>query len=122
MQFEENQNEYVFETDFKGIEREKKSYRKGLFVGALGTIFLAIIIIAILMSVFNSRVAGEFLTVGQRHKLGQLNALLDEYFYEDVSDKDKVEGIYKGLFASAGDEYTEYYTPKEYEKLNAELI
>lgn len=121
MQFEENQNEYVFETDFKGIEREKKSYRKGLFVGALGTIFLAIIIIAILMAVFNSRVAGEFLTVGQRHKLGQLNALLDEYYYEDISDKDKVEGIYKGLYASAGDEYTEYYTPKEYEKLNAEL-
>jgi len=121
MNFEENNNEYVFETDFKALANEKKSYRKGLFVGALCTVFLAIVIIAILMAVFNSKLAGDFLTVGQKNKLAQLNAILDEYYYKDISDDDKAEGIYKGLFYSAKDEYTEYYTPKEYEKLNAEL-
>ena len=114
-------NEYTFETDFSNIDGRKKGFRRGVLVGISGTLIVCLLLSFAFMAVLNVRVAGSFMTKGESNKLNQLNKLLDEYYYKDVSNKKKVEGIYKGLFSSTGDDYTEYYTPEEYEKLNAEL-
>ncbi len=54
-------------------------------------------------------------------KLSTLITLLDTYYYEDVNKEDLVNGIYKGLVASLGDPYSEYYTKEEYEDLMTTL-
>ena len=44
-----------------------------------------------------------------------INQLLDKYYYDDIDDSDKIEGLYKGLVESANDPYTVYYTKDEFE-------
>lgn len=49
-------------------------------------------------------------------KLEKLENAIDTYYYgEEVSAQDQREGIYKGLVASLGDPYSEYYTAEELE-------
>ncbi|MBE6030088.1 MAG: S41 family peptidase [Clostridiales bacterium] len=50
-------------------------------------------------------------------KLDYLYDYLKETYYKDLNDADMMDGIYKGLYESAGDPYTNYLTAEEYENL-----
>ena len=50
-------------------------------------------------------------------KINELAALLAVYYYEDVDVDDIRTGLYRGILESAGDKYTTYYTPEEYENM-----
>ncbi len=51
------------------------------------------------------------------NKINKLEALIDQYYMEDVEDEDLAEGIYKGLLKSLNDPYSCYYTADEYKAL-----
>jgi carboxyl-terminal processing protease len=50
-------------------------------------------------------------------KLLDLEQLIEEEYYEDVSLEDLFEGAYKGLFEGTGDPYSIYYTEEEFTQL-----
>lgn len=102
-------------------DNEKRPFRKGVFAGITGTLAVMLIICIILYAVFNFRLGDNFLSVRDLQKLGALDQLMNEYYYKDVPNKDKVDGIYKGLLEGSGDKYTEYYTAEEYKDLMVEL-
>lgn len=50
-------------------------------------------------------------------KLEKLEALIDQYYLDEVDEDAFADGIYKGLMASLGDPYTVYYTKDEFAAL-----
>ncbi len=49
-------------------------------------------------------------------KLEQLEQIIKNTYYEEVSDEELEEGVYRGLFNSLGDVYSQYITADEYGK------
>ncbi len=54
---------------------------------------------------------------GSTSKLATIISYIKSYYYQDVEDTDLVDGIYKGLVESLGDDYSAYYTQDEYQDL-----
>lgn len=50
-------------------------------------------------------------------KIDKIAKYIDEYYWEDASEDDMENGILKGMVASLGDKYSNYYTDKEYETI-----
>ncbi len=50
-------------------------------------------------------------------KMDFLEYVINTFYYKEVSSEDIRNGIYKGMLNGIGDEYTVYYTPKEYSDL-----
>lgn len=50
-------------------------------------------------------------------KINKLEALIDQYYMEEVDPSVMAEGIYKGLLQSLNDPYSVYYTKEEYTAL-----
>ena len=68
---------------------------------------------------------GSILTPDVEDKVDLLNDYIDYYYldYKDddtsgETDEDRAEGMYKGLVESLNDEYSEYYTAKEYSRFS----
>ncbi len=61
--------------------------------------------------------AGTLVTDSVATKINELAALLAVYYYEDVDIEDIKTGLYRGVLEAAGDKYTTYYTPEEYESM-----
>lgn len=53
-------------------------------------------------------------------KLATIEAVLDEYYVGELDSYKLQEGIYKGFIAGVGDNYTTYYTQKEYDAFKEE--
>lgn len=51
------------------------------------------------------------------NKLVGLEQIVEEDFYQDVSEEDLVQGAIKGMFSGLGDIYSQYYTKEEFEQL-----
>lgn len=47
-------------------------------------------------------------------KLGQIQSLIDQYYYKDVDEKEMEVGALKGAVLSLGDPYSGYYTNEDY--------
>ena len=57
-------------------------------------------------------------------KLNFLNDIIDDKYLsysDDLNSISKADGLYKGLFESLGDPYSEYYTEEEYKALSTSL-
>lgn len=53
-------------------------------------------------------------------RFGKLDYLYDNLkatYYKELSDEELMNGIYKGLFSSTGDPYTNYFTAAEYDSI-----
>ena len=114
------------------MEKEKRTYEKGLWRGlAIGIIFALAVIFAGI-KIF-CMISGDAIVLGSKNasivnytnvldkrtvdKVDELTGYLDVYYYEEY-DKEKVqESLLDGLVAGVGDVYTMYYTPEEYEDL-----
>ena len=113
-----NENEWspsnpVYGTPVVKEGKKKKSFGKGIIVGVLVTVFVFVIggLVAFSMLGKNTNLFSK----ATRTKLMMINQLLDKYYYDDIDDSDKIEGLYKGLVESANDPYTVYYTKDEFE-------
>lgn len=134
----EEKNEQIIETadalreDIRRIELEKrKTFGKGIALGALMTLALSLLVFFVIPAAQIKRAQNglqqiqqttdsegtKLLSPAVESKIGRLADAIDSLYYEDVDDKDLVDGLYKGLLEGTGDAYSGYYTPEEYESL-----
>lgn len=118
--------------------KNKKSYYKGLLTGV--AICVLLMGVMLLSGCFladylpsNKTASGQSGQVPEadngealsdrydeiEEKLDNLQAIIDQYYLndEEVSVDEMVDGIYKGYIDSLGEDYTVYYTSKEYAQL-----
>ena len=103
------------------FNRKKHPFRNGFLTGIAISLGLVLIFNGIMYALYGVLPGKTFLSKKDADKLNVLNSVLDKYYYKDLSHKQKVEGMYKGLMNGATDPYTEYYTQKEYIELMKEL-
>lgn len=109
-------------------KNSKKEYLKGFITGlALSVVFIVMFLLGwnfkinSLMSEYNISTSSNndkpditFNSKIFRRKINKLNKYIKSMYLEDVSEDDLVEGAFKGIMASLGDPYSEYYTSEEY--------
>jgi len=113
----------------EAIKKEKKQSRKNFL---LGMVFGMLIVSLVFVSVYAGRMAYHLLTVrgtGAQsaeggsvvstdtiQKMRTIEDIIDTYYYGDtVTAKELQNGVYKGMMASLGDPYSEYYSSEELE-------
>lgn len=113
----------------------KNKFMSGFLSGLAGALFLFTIVLTIYVTQVegnnnilpqNSNTAKEDIVSASEskeatdkiiEKIHKLEALIDQYYMEDVDDEALAEGIYKGLMQSLKDPYSTYYTKAEYDAL-----
>lgn len=112
---EDYQNENPYLKDGSEAKPKKpKTFGQGIAVG-IAIMLVVLMAGGIVVAAITRTSSGDLLSSGVRQKLGYIDNILDKYYYEDISDEDKENALYKGLAESAGDPYTVYYTPDEYD-------
>lgn len=91
-------------------------FAKGLITGIVATVIAAVIFGA----VFLKDLSGGAITLGSISKLGKIDKLIEENFYEPVDENALIEGMYKGLVQGLGDKYSIYFTKEEAAKAEEE--
>ena len=87
-------------------------FAKGLITGIVATIIAAIIF----AGVFLNSLSGGVITLESISKLGKIDRIIEENFYEPVDHNALIEGMYKGLVQGLGDKYSIYFTKEEAEE------
>jgi len=90
----------------------------GVITGAAGVAFgvlIAVIIVTAVTKKENHNPAEGFITEDVMTKAAYIRNLLKGSYYEEITDEDLVEGIYRGMIASTGDKYSTYYSREEIE-------
>lgn len=104
---------------------------RGFLPGVLVGILVAIIAVGILFAVTGSGgglsgavssyagADGSAVNEESINKLSVLEQYIDYFYYKssEITEEEKENGMYKGLFESLGDVYSCYYTPEEYKIL-----
>ena len=91
----------------------------GVAVGFAATITIVLIVSLILIFAFRKNPKNSLLSNSVVYKIDTLKTILDVMYYEDVSEEDMLDGIYRGLINSAGDKYTVYYSADDMKMTNA---
>ncbi len=119
----------VISLEDEAIKKEKKQSRKNFL---LGMVFGILIVSLVFVSVYAGRMAYHLLTVrgtGAQstaggsvvstdtiQKMRTIEEIIDTYYYGDtVTAQELQNGVYKGMMASLGDPYSEYYSSEELE-------
>lgn len=118
---EENQEEIqnqLPETEQDSVKREEKHpFRNGFLSGVAVCLVIALMVVIMKETMLHSTVGSGFMTKHGVEKVNLLSDVIDKYYYKDITDEEKMEGIYKGLMSSTNDKYTDYYSPKEFKDL-----
>lgn len=119
---EENQEEIqnqLPETGQGSVKKEKKKhpFRNGFLSGVAVCLVIALMVVIVKETMLHSTVGSGFMTKHGVEKVNLLSDVIDQYYYKDITDEEKMEGIYKGLMSSTNDKYTDYYSPKEFKDL-----
>lgn len=123
----ENSHPVNSEANSTETERiKKRTYIKGLLTGAgvaIVIMFVTFALLSLLVSGINRRKYGKNRIVDSdvADKIEGLEAILEQYYYEDVDPEDVENGLYYGVMASVGDPYTCYYTPEEMAEMSESL-
>ncbi len=94
-------------------QKKQKTFGQGFFTG-MGVTVSAVMLIGVLAAALQGVRSDGILPQQTENKLKYINAMLDRYYYKDITDEEKQEAMYRGLVSSAGDPFTEYYTAEEY--------
>ena len=115
---EETQNQLP-ETEQDSVKKEKKKhpFRNGFLSGVAVCLVIALMVVIVKETMLHSTVGSGFMTKHGVEKVNLLSDVIDQYYYKDITDEEKMEGIYKGLMSSTNDKYTDYYSPKEFKDL-----
>ena len=87
----------------------KGGFVKGLVTGIVATVVAAIIFVA----VFLNNLSGGAITLESISKLGKIDKIIEENFYEPVDRNALIESMYKGLVKGLSDKYSIYFTKEE---------
>lgn len=129
----ENRKDYEYEREYAstGVEngggRNRNRWR-GFLPGMLAGILVAIIAVGIIFSLTGGghqavnpagADSGSAVNDESMGKLSALEKYIDQYYYKssEITQEEKENGIYRGLFESLGDVYSCYYTAEEYKIL-----
>lgn len=120
-------------TNLQEIKNTKGKYLTGFVTGVCVAFITMMTSFLIYVFVFNGFEKFQNNSVGQLEvqnnkevdssidgiisKIEYLTGVINTYYLDEVKTEDVVEGIYKGIFASLNDPYSEYYTPSEYKEL-----
>lgn len=117
----EDQKEELAETVEVPDRKRDSAFAKGVVTGVLfaACIFLIIGAVGIfwLQGGSAAGAANGIVDNAVRTKINELSALIREYYYEDVDEETLTDGLYKGMFQSLGDPYSDYYTEEEFEEM-----
>ncbi len=126
------------ESDMPGTEGmpnpPKVRTRRGFVRGFLiGVVVMAVILVVVIFlyrnavrSVLSSYGVGDYsdtelLDDTTEEKISMLAGYIEGNYYEEVDTEELRNGLYQGLFDNL-DEYSEYYTPEEYEEMMASTV
>lgn len=123
------ENEY--RSGSEGVTSGRSDRMRGFLPGVLVGILVAIIAVGILFAVIGSGgglpgaapsyigADGSAVNEESINKLSVLEQYIDYFYYKssEITEEEKENGMYKGLFESLGDVYSCYYTPEEYKIL-----
>lgn len=136
-QLEPNQENNIPEMTKEQECALKKSFRKGMRRGVIGTLIVCVIIFGAIIGMSQNRLAKTSVAVmvtedgEQRKEMLEYDTLLDQAtiqkinyiaaviqasYYQDVDRAALADGLFQGLFNSL-DIYSEYYTKEEYDDL-----
>ncbi|MBR1893463.1 MAG: S41 family peptidase, partial [Lachnospiraceae bacterium] len=107
-------------------------FASGVIVGLVAAILIVFIIggaryfgfVGLTSSSSDSVSSNLAITPAVLSKLNNLNKMIDKKYLkysDDLQGTPTVEGLYKGLFESLGDPYSEYYTADEFKSYNTSL-
>ena len=129
----EKQNRYEneYRSGSEGVRSGRSDRMRGFLPGVLVGILVAIIAVGILFAVTGSGgglpgaapsyigADGSAVNEESINKLSVLEQYIDYFYYKssEITEEEKENGMYKGLFESLGDVYSCYYTPEEYKIL-----
>ena len=115
---EETQNQLP-ETEQDSVKKEKKKhpFRNGFLSGVAVCLVIALMVVIVKETMLHSTIGSGFMTKHGVEKVNLLSDVIDQYYYKDITDEEKMEGIYKGLMSSTNDKYTDYNSPKEFKDL-----
>jgi carboxyl-terminal processing protease len=100
----------------------KKNYLWGLLTGVVVTLMITILIgsccliyVKVIKAVRLVDTSGAQSVTDEsvNEKLGVLEDIIDEYYWQDVDEQTLEDGVYKGLLDSLDDPYSVYYTADE---------
>jgi carboxyl-terminal processing protease len=100
----------------------KKNYLWGLLTGVVVTLMLVILVgsccliyVKVIKAVRLVDTSGAQSVTDEsvNEKLGVLEDIIDEYYWQDVDEQTLEDGVYKGLLDSLDDPYSVYYTTDE---------
>ena len=105
-----------------GTKSSKKNIAKfllGMVAGMLLSLIILVVVAFILL--FGIRIApkNSFLSNAAIYKINLLRTILNVVYYEDVTDDEVLDGIYRGIMRSTGDKYTVYYSADDMKLTNA---
>jgi len=107
----------------------KKRFAKGVMAGVLSTVCVFLAVGAFCYFWLWGRVSiggsgasgqtasGSIVNNSVKAKINELTSIIRDSYYEDVDSQTLTDGLYKGLFDSLEDPYSEYYTREEYEEM-----
>lgn len=121
-----NQGTVEIKTEITGESTDKKKEKKeiwryfvGALIGSAFTILVMLITVSILLFGVRKMPKGSLLSNTVVYKIDTLKTIIDYIYYEDVSEEDMLDGMYRGLINSTGDKYTTYYSPDDLKMSNA---
>lgn len=116
---------------FDSGKNRKSNFGKGIAVGVLITLLFVLVVaggafLSFSLVKMNKSTAAEGAeddkkTVSQKDvekKAGEIEDLIEQYYYEDVDENAMIEGIYGGMVDGLGDQYSTYFTEEEYASFN----
>lgn len=114
----ERGDEFEERSAFRQTGRKKKTFRRGVLTGILGTciVFVCLAAVAVLV-LMNGFGVGDVLNAQTKAKIAYLTTVIQYYFYEDVDNDQLENGLYKGLLEGLDDPYSVYYTAEEYQEM-----
>lgn len=114
-------------TGNSGKKKRDKSFQRGVWTGIGGTLAVILVFAFVIpgflssSGTFSGHSSSRVLDSATAEKINTLSQYIEDHYYKDVKTEDLQESLYKGLFSDL-DEYSEYFTPKEFKQYYSNTI
>lgn len=96
---------------------EKPRKKRGCLIGVFAGLIILLLVLLVLM-IFSLSAGMKGMSFTREYdlndKMDRIKAVIDQYYLEEIEDKDLEEGVYSGLVKGLGDPYSEYYSEQEF--------
>ena len=128
----QNQNDNQFGMWEPEVEvRPRRGLGLGILIGAISMFFIMGLIVGLACTISNTQIvfanrgasdsivqtAGAILDEETIHKINELAAYAQVYYYDDMNLGELQDGMLEGLIDGLGDKYSVYYNEEEYKEL-----